>query len=499
MTGTGDHEGLRLRRTKSVTRAEEIAKAEQMARKSQPDHPCHRPRDSLFSWSSGFDNFTGFVNWGFLLLGIGGVRLLLENFIKYGIRVDPRQWFLFLSGKNYDGNEYPSILLICYSTVPVVMCLLIEKGLAMDLIAHGPGMIFHVVNLIVMVLVPMVVIHVKETGFSLIGAMYVCMLYALLFLKLWSYVQVNMWCRLSVKSKNTSHGGMRRQSFSYTDLLASEAKQNGSDSDETRHEIDGGGKALVQYPDNLNLSDLFYFMLAPTLCYELNFPRTQRIRKRFLIKRILEVVVGCQVVMSLFQQWMIPSVKNSLIPFSNMDVAKASERLLKLAIPNHLMWLCFFYLIFHSFFNLMGELLHFADRKFYCDWWNANNIDTFWRTWNLPVHRWAIRHLYLPVLEMGYSKSVASITVFFISAFFHEYLVSVPLKTFKIWAFIGMMGQIPLSILSKYVQKHWGDRWGNIVVWASLIIGQPLCIMMYYHDFVVTHFGDALLEDYSVV
>lgn len=34
------------------------------------------------------------------------------------------------------------------------------------------------------------------------------------------------------------------------------------------------------------------------------------------MKRIVEVVVGCQVVMSLFQQWMIPSVKNSLIPFS---------------------------------------------------------------------------------------------------------------------------------------------------------------------------------------
>lgn len=37
---------------------------------------------------------------------------------------------------------------------------------------------------------------------------------------------------------------------------------------------------------------------------------------RFLIKRIVEVVVGCQVVMSLFQQWMVPSVKNSLVPFS---------------------------------------------------------------------------------------------------------------------------------------------------------------------------------------
>jgi len=38
---------------------------------------CHKPRDSLFSWSSGFNNFTGLVNWGFLLLTMGGIRLLL--------------------------------------------------------------------------------------------------------------------------------------------------------------------------------------------------------------------------------------------------------------------------------------------------------------------------------------------------------------------------------------------------------------------------------------
>lgn len=109
------------------------------------------------------------------------------------------------------------------------------------------------------------------------------------------------------------------------------------------------------------------------------------------------------------------------------------------------------------------------------------------------------RHLYIPIVEMGYSKTTASVTVFFISAFFHEYLVSVPLKTFKIWAFMGMMGQIPLSVLSKMAERYCGARWGNIVVWASLIIGQPLCIMMYYHDYVVTHFGETLIEDYSVV
>lgn len=91
-------------------------------------------------------------------------------------------------------------------------------------------------------------------------------------------------------------------------------------------------KEIVHYPDNLNLRDILYYICAPTLCYELNFPRTSRIRKRFLIKRIIEVVVGVQILLTMFQQYMIPSVKNSLIPFSNMDITKATERLLKLAV-----------------------------------------------------------------------------------------------------------------------------------------------------------------------
>ena len=40
------------------------------------------------------------------------------------------------------------------------------------------------------------------------------------------------------------------------------------------------------------VADLLYYLIAPTLCYELNFPRSARIRKRFLIKRIIEMVSG---------------------------------------------------------------------------------------------------------------------------------------------------------------------------------------------------------------
>lgn len=135
---------------------------------------------------------------------------------------------------------------------------------------------------------------------------------------------------------------MRRQSFSYSHLPTG-INKNLVTASELNHRILGDSKdsstgddleerQLVQYPDNLNLKDLFYFILAPTLCYELNFPKTSRIRKRFLLKRIIEVVLGIQLIFAVMQQYMVPSVKNSLIPFSNMDVTKATERLLKLAV-----------------------------------------------------------------------------------------------------------------------------------------------------------------------
>lgn len=129
------------------------------------------------------------------------------------------------------------------------------------------------------------------------------------------------------------------------------------------------------------------------------------------------------------------------------------------------------------------------------------DIDTFWRTWNSPVHRWAVRHLFIPIIKQTNSKLFAVSVTFFISAFFHEYLVSVPLRTYKIWAFGGMMAQLPLSALCKFVVGANGERkrWGNVVVWASLILGQPLCIMMYYHDYIITHFGQDFLQSFTKI
>jgi len=103
-----------------------------------------------------------------------------------------------------------------------------------------------------------------------------------------------------------------------------------------------------------------------------------------------------------------------------------------------------------------------------------------------------VRHVFKPLLKRGYSVTSAQTVVFLASAFFHEYLVSVPLQVHKVYAFTGMLLQVPLIFVSRWLETRLGPRAGNICVWVSLIVGQPLAIMMYYHDFAVEHYGQEL-------
>ena len=103
--------------------------------------------------------------------------------------------------------------------------------------------------------------------------------------------------------------------------------------------------------------------------------------------RVLEVFLGTNLMLALIQQWIVPNVVNTLVPFDSLDWPLTLERVLKLSLPNHVLWLAGFYLYFHSFLNTAGELLQFADRDFYHDWWNSRNLEKFWANWNLPVHK----------------------------------------------------------------------------------------------------------------
>ncbi|XP_076332278.1 diacylglycerol O-acyltransferase 1-like [Tachypleus tridentatus] len=464
-SGKNSNPKIRLRRTQSVTRVQDVNEREKRERAVQPDNPVHEPKDSLLSFSSGYTNYRGLLNLCIILLVLSNARVALENIIKYGILVDPVQWFKVFMGKP---ANWPSILIVLSLNCFFLLSFLIELLYSKNKLGEMAGRFIIVTSLSTVIVVPVVIVF--TTNCNPIGTSVALGFVSITFLKLVSYHMVNFWCRED-RNQMDANRHKRRGSFGLT------VSSTANDLNEV---------SLITYPRNLNLRDLYYFMFAPTLCYELNFPRSARIRKRFLLKRLVEMLFLLQLILGLVQQWIVPIIRNSLQPLKEMNFSLMLERLLKLAVPNHLIWLLFFYWFFHSCLNAVAEILRFADREFYQDWWNAENVNYFWQNWNIPVHQWALRHLYKPLVNRGFSKYQASISVFFVSAFFHEYLVSVPLNMYRIWAFSGMLGQVPFAM---FVSRFLHNQYGNMAVWVSIIIGQPLCILMYYHDYYVIHYG----------
>uniref|UniRef100_A0A4W6CMS6 O-acyltransferase n=1 Tax=Lates calcarifer TaxID=8187 RepID=A0A4W6CMS6_LATCA len=441
--------GLEKKRDRSLETVRSKSKTEKKKRRGDISDrlSCHKTQESLLSSASGYNNYRGILNWCVVMLVLNNARLFLENLLRYGVLVDPIQVIsLFL----HDPYSWPAACLLIVSNVFILVALYTERQLSKGSFSEPVGFLVHCINMAIMLTFPAAVVLLVPS-MTPVGGAFVLGIYTILFLKLYSYKDVNMWCRelSTVKAKKLARS------------LSCPSAQHLN-----------GGDRKVCYPGNLTIRDMYYFVFAPTLCYELNFPRSPKIRTSFLLRR-------------LFEMWMIPIIQSSMKPLEDMDLSRMTERLLRLAVPNHLLWLIFFYWFFHSSMNFTAELLRFGDRQFYKDWWNSETVTYFWQNWNIPVHKWCLRHFYKPLLRRGFSKMVSQSAVFFLSAFFHEYLVSVPLRMFRLWAFTGMMAQLPLAW---FVGRFLRGNYGNAAVWISLIIGQPFAVLMYVHDYYVLHF-----------
>ncbi|KAG0006978.1 hypothetical protein BGZ65_000603, partial [Modicella reniformis] len=212
----------------------------------------------------------------------------------------------------------------------------------------------------------------------------------------------------------------------------------------------------VHYPDNVTFLNMAYFWLAPTLCYQPSYPRTKIFRKSFFVKRALEFITCVGMMYFLIEQYATPTLQNSIRAVDRLDFGTMLERILKLSTTSVLIWLLMFYTFFHAAFNFLAEMLYFGDRCFYMAWWNAGSVAMYWRLWNKPIYTFFKRHVYLPLIMRGVSPLMASLTIFTISAVMHEIVVGLPTHTLYGYAFGGMFFQIPLIALTRPLEKWRG-------------------------------------------
>uniref|UniRef100_A0A3Q3QJC4 O-acyltransferase n=1 Tax=Monopterus albus TaxID=43700 RepID=A0A3Q3QJC4_MONAL len=191
-------------------------------------------------------------------------------------------------------------------------------------------------------------------------------------------------------------------------------------------------------------SSYLYFLFCPTLIYRESYPRPET--NRPFSKRS-----------------MVLSVFHSILP---------GIMLLLLA----------FFAFLHCWLNLFGELLRFADRMFYKDWWNCTSFANYYRTWNIVVHDWLYYYGYrdLLLLSKRRFRTAAMLSVFIVSAAVHEYAITMGFGFFYpvMFCLFAVLGVLFNFAMNDKCQRPVF----NIIMWTCLFLGQGMQMCLYSQE-----------------
>jgi len=429
-----------------------------------PSKPMHREASpSYLSDGAHPQNYRGMFNLLIIILVVSNFRLLLDTVSKHGFILDELRFSLQGFSEGFSEaplDNFPLISGLLVVQAFVVGAYVIEKALSKGLVSMWFGMLLHFINTnaTLVVVVMIVWYHIQH---PIVGAGLI-MQATITWMKLISYVHAN----------NDYHQNLATHKA--TLALVKDLDEEGLN---------------ISYPMNITLKNIYYFWFAPTLTYQIAFPRTPYRRWGKVITHTMHLFISATLVAFLGAQVVAPNLD---LLMKDLEANKGELRyqviadyLLKLSITSTYIWLLGFYGFFHCFMNLTAELLRFGDRVFYQDWWNAREVSAYWRLWNMPVHYWLVRHLYFPSVRVGFSKTGATFVVFFFSAILHEVLISVPCHKVSAWSFAAMMGQLPLIFLTKMIDKRMpNSSVGNFIFWVSFcFIGQPMAMLLYTIDY----------------
>ena len=307
-----------------------------------PSRPMHQKAEaSYFSEEAAHQNYRGFFNLAFIILIISNFRLIIDNFVRHGFVL----WELlkhadvttFLEGRI---DHFPLLKGEIVLLASVAFTFLIELLLSKKVLSERFGCLMHILNingsLVILYAIVWYLLPSPLAGILLM------MQSTVSWMKLVSYTHANSDYR---NSGNNSHQA--------TASLIDDVEESDK---------------MSSYPSNINIKDIFYFWFAPTLTYQIAFPRTERIRWTKVLSLLVRIFIFSVFLVFLVTQTITPYLDKFRDDgdFSQMAILST---LLKLAIPNTYVWLIFFYLYFHLFLNLLAELLRFGDRVFYKDWW----------------------------------------------------------------------------------------------------------------------------------
>jgi sterol O-acyltransferase len=220
-----------------------------------------------------------------------------------------------------------------------------------------------------------------------------------------------------------------------------------------------------------------YYLFTPTLIYRDSYPKLDRsIRWKNLSIHLFNFFGAIIYTALIFKAFCVPEFQSASKNIRNTQAVILSW--FRAMLPGTMVFLLLFFAVMHSWFSIWAEVLNFADRKFYDDWWSAKDFGTFYRKISVIVYEWLHTYVFLDLQR--FSRGVvgtfsARLIVFLLSGLITELIIDLALGFFFPYIFIIIAG--PGSFMITMNNK--GSRFYNVIVWVLLIIMMGLIMMLY--------------------
>ncbi|XP_071803096.1 sterol O-acyltransferase 1-like [Asterias amurensis] len=308
-----------------------------------------------------------------------------------------------------------------------------------------------------------------------------------LFMKLHSFVRENIPRALKWRPPHVSNGSLlQRNGLNGRNghvRTNGHMRSNSEGTPRLRTPISGNSPASASRTSDSpsspcpDFSKFLYFLFAPTLIYRDQYPRTPSIRWNVVNTNFLQVLGCLFYTYYTFERFCIPIFKN--FSQETLTLQRLVLCVFSCMLPGTLVLVLAFFAILHSWMNAFAEMMRFADRQFYKDWWNCKSYANYYRTWNIVVHDWLYTYIYRDFQLLRISKSISMMAVFVISAFVHEYVLSFAFGFFYpvLMFLFGGVGFLFIFITSKGSSNIY-----NIFVWLSLFMGNGVLMCLYSQE-----------------
>ena len=258
----------------------------------------------------------------------------------------------------------------------------------------------------------------------------------------------------------------------------------------------------VTYPQNLTAWNYVDYVMCPTLCYELEYPRTEKTQYLELFYKTL-AIFGCIFLLTITsEEFIVPVLSDSAQRLAGVRSRSdqgliLAETISMLLFPFMITMLLVFLVIFEYVLGAFAEITCFADRHFYSDWWNSCDWLEFSREWNIPVHHFLRRHVY-GAARPNMSRNTATFVTFLISSVGHELVMGCITKKLRGYGFLAQMSQLPIvaiqrsrfvkgrklfnvspSGLLSWILEQADNVVQNVMFWMSMILGLSIVSTQY--------------------